>query len=168
MYKKALSPLVENSSKILILGTMPGEQSIAKQQYYGNPGNQFWKILFSIFNEDFSLSYEDRKALVRKHKIALWNVLSSCLRQGSSDAKITDEKANDLGSFLKQYPNIKHIFFESKTAFRYFEKYNIPLKNITYMTLPSTSGLNAGLSKDAKTESWKIVAETARLYTDTN
>jgi len=99
MYRKALLPIIEKSSRILILGTMPGEQSIAKQQYYGNPSNQFWKILFTIFNEDFSLSYEDRKALLSKHKIALWNVLASCQRQGSSDAKIIEEVPNDLDKF---------------------------------------------------------------------
>jgi hypoxanthine-DNA glycosylase len=164
MYRKALLPIIEKSSRILILGTMPGEQSIAKQQYYGNPSNQFWKILFTIFNEDFSLSYEDRKALLSKHKIALWNVLSSCQRQGSSDAKIIGEVPNDLTNLLTQYPDIKHIFFESKTAFRYFEKYNTPLPHLSYLTLPSTSGLSAGMSKAAKTESWKIIAETSRLY----
>lgn len=55
MFKSALHPLTDNSTRILILGTMPGDQSIAKQQYYGNKGNHFWKIIFTIFNENYSV-----------------------------------------------------------------------------------------------------------------
>ncbi|MBO9584428.1 MAG: DNA-deoxyinosine glycosylase [Flavobacterium sp.] len=161
MLKKALHPLIDNSTIILIMGTMAGEQSIAKQQYYANRGNLFWKILFSIFEEEFSASYEDRKALVQKYNIGLWNVLQSCKREGSSDATITEETINDFESLHQQYPNIKYVFFESKAAAKYFQKHTIPQEGIIYMTLPSTSGLNAGLTTAEKTAQWRIVAETA-------
>ncbi|MFC0779625.1 DNA-deoxyinosine glycosylase [Flavobacterium sp. HJSW_4] len=161
MYKKALQPLIDNSTVILIMGTMAGEQSIAKQEYYANRGNLFWKILFDIFEEEFSTSYEDRKALVKKYKIGLWNVLESCKREGSSDATITEEKINDFENLHKQFPNIKYVFFESKAAAKYFQKHTLPQEGITYITLPSTSGLNAGLTKAEKTEQWKIVSQTA-------
>ncbi|MDP5199838.1 DNA-deoxyinosine glycosylase [Flavobacterium sp. DG2-3] len=161
MLKKALPPLIDNSTTILIMGTMAGEQSIAKQEYYANRGNLFWKILFAIFEEEFSASYEDRKALVRKYKIGLWNVLESCKREGSSDAKITEEKINDFEKLHKQYPNIKYVFFESKAAAKYFEKHSAPQKGIVYTTLPSTSGLNAGLSTAEKMEQWKAVSQIA-------
>lgn len=161
MYKTALDPLVDNSSKILILGTMPGDQSIAKQQFYGNKGNHFWKIIFTIFNEDYSQSYEDRKIFLKKYKIALWNVLASCIREGSSDSKITNETVNDFVNFHKQYPNIQYVFFESKSAAKFFYKYSTPQAGISYHTLPSTSGLHAGISFNQKVEMWKIIAETA-------
>jgi hypoxanthine-DNA glycosylase len=161
MYKTALKPLIDDSSRILILGTMPSEQSIAKQQYYGNNGNQFWKILFTIFNENFSTSYDDRKAFLKKHQIALWNVLGSCKREGSSDSKITNEVVNDFTGLHNKYPNIKHIFFESKAAAKFFHKYATPQNDISYHTLPSTSGLNAGISLAQKIESWKVLAEAA-------
>ncbi|MEO8237618.1 MAG: DNA-deoxyinosine glycosylase [Flavobacterium sp.] len=161
MYKTALKPLVDDSSRILILGTMPGDQSIAKQQYYGNNGNHFWKILFTIFNEDFSVLYDDRKALLKKYHIALWNVLGNCKREGSSDSKITNEAVNDFTSLHIKYPNIKHIFFESKAAAKFFHKYATPQNGISYHTLPSTSGLNAGISLSQKIESWKVLAEVA-------
>lgn len=161
MYKTALKPLVDDSSRILILGTMPGEQSIAKQQYYGNNGNHFWKILFTIFNENFSTSYDDRKAFLKKHQIALWNVLGSCKREGSSDSKITNEVVNDFTGLHNKYPNIKYIFFESKAAAKYFNKYVTPQNDISYHTLPSTSGLNASISLAQKVESWKVLAEAA-------
>jgi len=161
MYKKALQPFIDNSTIILIMGTMAGEQSIAKQEYYANRGNLFWIILFAIFDEEFSASYEDRKALIKKYNIGLWNVLKSCKREGSSDAKITEETLNDFESLHKQFPNIKHVFFESKAAAKYFHKHTIPEEGITYTTLPSTSGLNAGLTKAEKMEQWKAVSEIA-------
>lgn len=161
MYKKALTPFVDSSTFILILGTIPGEQSIAKQQYYGNNGNLFWKIMFSIFEEEFSISYENRKALLTKYGIGLWNVLESCKREGSSDATIKEEKINDFENLHKQYPNIKYVFFESKAAAKYFHKYTQPQKDISYITLPSTSGLNAGLTREEKIEQWKVVSTTA-------
>lgn len=159
MYKKALHPLIDNSTVILIMGTMAGDQSIAKQEYYANRGNLFWKILFAVFEEEFSTSYEDRKALVRKYNIGLWNVLKSCKREGSSDANITEEVINDFGDLHKQFPNIKHVFFESKAAAKYFQKHSTPQAGITYITLPSTSGLNAGLSTAEKMEQWKAVSQ---------
>lgn len=140
---------------------MPGDQSIAHQQYYANKGNRFWKIIFTIFEEDFSSSYEDRKALLKKHKIGLWHVLASCIREGSSDSKIKNEVVNDFNAFHHQYPNIKYIFFESKSAARFFQKHLVQQNGISYHILPSTSGLNAGISQGEKIEMWKILAETA-------
>jgi hypoxanthine-DNA glycosylase len=161
MYKKALPPLIDHSTIILIMGTMAGEQSIAKQQYYANRGNLFWKIMFTIFEEEFSASYEDRKALVKKYNIGLWNVLQSCKREGSSDASITEETINDFESLHKQYPNIKYVFFESKAAAKYFQKHTAPQEGVTYITLPSTSGLNAGLTKEEKIAQWKTISQIA-------
>jgi len=161
MYKKALNPLIDNATVILIMGTMAGEQSIAKQQYYANKGNLFWKIMFAIFEEEFSTSYEDRRALVTKYKIGLWNVLQSCKREGSSDAAITEETINDFESLHKQFPNIKYVFFESKAATKYFQKHTNLQEGITYATLPSTSGLNAGLTRAEKMEEWKAVSKIA-------
>lgn len=164
MLKSALHPLTDNSTRILILGTMPGDQSIAKQQYYGNKGNHFWKIIFTIFNENYSASYEDRKALLKKHKIGLWNVLAFCVREGSSDSKIMNEEINDFASFHIQYPNIQYVFFESKSAAKFYNKYAAPQKGISYHILPSTSGLNAGTSFIKKVEMWKVLAETAHNF----
>jgi hypoxanthine-DNA glycosylase len=161
MLKFALPPLVTPSSEILILGTMPGDQSIARQQYYGNRGNRFWTIMFMIFEKDFSDSYEDRKELLARHKIALWNVFASCEREGSGDLKISNAVVNDFTGFHLRYPNIAHIFFESKSAAKFYYK-NVEIQPaIAYHTLPSTSGLNARISFAQKLVEWKAVAETA-------
>ena len=164
MHKFALPPVIENSSKILILGSMPGDQSIAKQQYYGNKGNHFWKIMFIIFGESYTISYEERMALLKSNQIALWNVLASCTREGSSDAKIKNEAVNDFAHFHILYPNIKHIFFESKTAALLYRKHVIQHPDIIYHTLPSTSGLNAGISFAQKIEMWKALAIESQCF----
>jgi len=162
MQKFALPLLIDQTSKILILGTIPGDQSIAKQQYYGNNGNHFWKIVFTIFGENYNSNYEEKKQLLKTHGIALWNVLASCIREGSSDSKIKNETVNDFENLHIQYPNIRHIFFESKTAAKFYQKYVKPNNNVKYHILPSTSGLNARMTFEQKIESWKELAATAQ------
>lgn len=83
--KTAFKPIVNENSKILILGTMPGERSIKLQQYYGHGRNQFWKIIFELFNEPFTKDYNKRTELLLRKKIALWDVISHCESKGSSD-----------------------------------------------------------------------------------
>lgn len=159
--KHCLPAIIDHNRVILIVGTMPGEKSIALQQYYGNSGNHFWKILFTIFDEPFSKEYEDRLRLLKNHKIALWNVLASCERNGSQDNAITNELPNDFEDLLNQYPNISHVFFESKSAEKFFLKYCRHHEGIAYATLPSTSGLYAGMKYKDKVAEWMQVARVA-------
>lgn len=155
--KTALPPLLHDDTVILILGTMPGEKSIALQQYYGNRGNHFWKILFTVLEETFSTDYHTRKALLKKHKIGLWNVLSHCERTGSQDSKISNEHPNDFTALYSKFPNVRHVFFESKAAARFYAKYTFKAERITYKTLPSTSGLNAGMTYAEKIAGWRQI-----------
>ncbi len=74
----SFEPIVGERAKILILGTMPSEESLRKRQYYGHPQNKFWRIMFDIFEEEFSTDYEQRYELLKRHQIALWDVLQSC------------------------------------------------------------------------------------------
>jgi hypoxanthine-DNA glycosylase len=161
--KHCLPAIIDHNRVILIVGTMPGEKSIALQQYYGNRGNHFWKILFTIFDEPFSKEYGDRLQLLKNHKIALWNVLASCERKGSQDNAIKDELPNDFDSLHDQYPNITHVFFESKAAEKFFIKYCRRHEEIAYATLPSTSGLYAGMKYEDKLAEWTQVARVISL-----
>ncbi|WPV65956.1 DNA-deoxyinosine glycosylase [Chitinophaga sp. LS1] len=86
MIKKAFSPIVDENSKILILGTMPGERSLQQQQYYGHKGNQFWKLIFTLVDKPLSDNYEDKKRLLLNKGIALWDVLEYCERTSSADS----------------------------------------------------------------------------------
>ncbi|GGB66038.1 DNA-deoxyinosine glycosylase [Flavobacterium suaedae] len=153
--KKAFKPIVFPDSKILILGTMPGEKSLELQQYYGNRGNQFWKILFTMFNESFSTDYDIRIKLLKKYGIALWDVLQLCEREGSLDSNIKNEQFNDFSTFYKKHKQIKHIFFSSKKAAAYYDKYKDREGVLSYDVLPSPSGANATKTFAEKLEIWK-------------
>lgn len=154
--KKAFEPFIHPNCKILILGTMPGEKSLELQQYYGNRGNQFWKLLFEIFNTPFTTDYNERLALLAARGIALWDVLQYCEREGSLDSKIKNEIPNNFKAFYADYPAIKHVFFSSKNAAAYYDKYVGRKKEINYDVLPSPSGANASKSYSEKLKEWKI------------
>lgn len=157
--KKAFPPLVFPNSKVLILGSMPGERSLALQQYYGHPGNQFWKLLFAVFAEPFSADYGKRVELLKTHRIALWDVLSHCEREGSSDAKIKNEIPNDFDRFYADNPQIRHVFFDSLTVKRFYKKYIGERHEVSYHSLPSPSGQYASMSFGDKLEQWQILRD---------
>ena len=153
--KKAFPPIIYPDSTIIILGTMPGEKSLELQQYYGNRGNQFWKLLFTILKQPFTTDYEERKNLLRTYGIALWDVLQYCEREGSLDSKIKNELPNDFNSFYNKYPNIKNVLFSSKNASVYYNKYAEYKNGIVYDVLPSPSGANASMSFIKKLDVWE-------------
>lgn len=117
MTKSCFDPVVDNNSEILILGTMPGEQSIKTGEYYASSSNSFWKIMAVIVNEGrMFTSYEEKiKCLLLNH-IAIWDVYVSCTREGSADSTISNAKLNDINGFLTKYPNIKKVVFNGAKA----------------------------------------------------
>ena len=152
--KQSFPPLIDSNSRILILGTMPGEKSLELQQYYGNRGNQFWKLLFLIFGKELSDDYKEKVRLLRDNHIAVWDVLEYCEREGSLDSGIKNEQANDLVSLYKKYPRLEYVFFSSKNAAAYYDKYTERREGIHYDVLPSPSGANATLIFQEKLEIW--------------
>lgn len=161
MKKYSFAPISKNDATILILGTMPGEQSLKLQQYYGHARNNFWKIMFLLFDENPSDNYKEKMNLLTQNKIALWDVLEACEREGSLDSAIKMEVANDFKTFLKQHPNIKHIYFNGQKAAAFFKKYVPVTDGYSFTTLPSTSPANAGKSFENKLNEWRIIKETA-------
>ncbi len=157
MRKLAFPPVVNADSRILLLGTMPSEESLRLQQYYGHKSNQFWKILFTLFNKPFSLDYKERVVLLIDNGIAVWDVLQSCEGEGSADSDIRAEKANDFTHLFSRHPNIKHVFFTSKKAEEFYKKYVGFRSDIVYTTLPSPSSANARMSLARKTEEWSVI-----------
>jgi len=155
--KKAFAPIANEDSKILILGTMPGERSLALQQYYGHAGNHFWKIMSSLLGKPFRKKYEDRKNLLLDKKIALWDVLEYCESKGSADSAIANEKANDFNSFYIKYPKIKHVFFSSKKAEEFYLKYVGKKETIDYAALPSPSSANTWKTFEDKLQDWRLI-----------
>lgn len=150
-------PIVNASTKILILGTMPGEISLAKQEYYGNKNNQFWKIIFQLFATiPVSEVYSDKTQLLQKNQIGLWDVLEKCERKGSLDSQIKNQIENDLLQLLKDFPEINTILFNGMQSHNYFLKKFGAIEGITLQVLPSTSPANTQ-SFDEKLRIWSEV-----------
>ena len=141
-----LAPIGGPGSKILILGSMPGERSLELQQYYGHSMNQFWRILAEVFEAGEFRDYRGKKVLLQNRGIALWDVVKSCQRHGSSDLTIRKVKANDLCGFLRDHPGIRHILMNGRAAEKYFSRFFSRIVPVPYDYVPSTSPAHAGLS----------------------
>lgn len=151
-------PIVDKSSKILILGSVPGVKSLQMQQYYAHPQNNFWKLMFHLVDTEFSSDYHTRLQLLKKHRIALWDVIESCERKGSKDTDIKSEIDNDIQELINSYPNIKIIFCNGQKSYKNLLK--VVGKNfiIPIVVLPSTSPLHT-IKFEEKLEQWKIIKD---------
>ena len=94
--KHSFAPSVYPGAKVLILGSMPGEESLRRQEYYAFPRNAFWRIMGELFGFSRELSYRERLARLGEHGVALWDVLESCRREGSLDTRISEPVRNDI------------------------------------------------------------------------
>ena len=159
MIIQSFPSISDPNAKILILGTMPGAQSLSVNEYYGNRRNHFWKLLFTLYNEPYTNDYQKKKNLILKYHIALWDVLQACEREGSLDSAILKEVPNDFKDFLIAHSQITHIFFNGQPATRFFKKYVTIDNKYILETLPSTSPANAGTSFEGKLEAWRQIME---------
>ena len=158
------APIVSGNANVLILGTMPSEASLLRQQYYGHPRNTFWPIMSALFGSNSELCYQQRKNLLIENGIAVWDVLQSCNRLGSSDSniKLATIRTNDFTGFFAEYKDIKQVFFNGRTAENLYQKYILPTLNhrfsyLQYLCLPSTSPAYASLKLEQKIEAWKVI-----------
>lgn len=150
----SFAPIVNSETKILILGTIPGVASLAKQEYYGHPRNYFWTILFQLLNiTPVPDVFEEKVKTLQNQNIGLWDVLKNCQRQGSLDIHIKKPLENDFEGLLKQFPSINKIVFNGKESHKYFFKKFGQIQGIIYYVMPSTSPANT-MSLDKKIELW--------------
>lgn len=150
----SLDPIADENSKILILGTMPGEESLRHQAYYAHSRNLFWKFVEPITGESVPTVYEERKSFLLHHGIALWDVCHSCERPGSLDTDISDEMPNDIANFVANHPNVKAIGLNGQKAAQLFGKYIRSIQGIKLVALPSSSPANASIPWEEKRDSW--------------
>lgn len=151
---QSLQPIVGQNPKILILGTMPGKESLRAERYYNHPMNRFWPFMFEYFCREFTDNYEIKKALLTSNGIALWDVIKHCERKDSSlDSAIKNSEPNDLDSFIKNN-HIEAIFLNGKKAEKEYNKF-FPILGIKIRSLPSTSPANCATSKKEQFNKWK-------------
>src|SRR5215831_2049300 len=146
---ESFPPIVSERSKLLVLGSMPGDVSLKAGQYYAHPRNAFWPIMGALFDAGPSLSYEKRVELLRSVGVALWDSLQACVRPGSLDASITEEVTNDFPTLFAKYPNITRVFFNGSRAETAFRRHALPTlpkdHHIVFTRLPSTSPAHAAM-----------------------
>ncbi len=159
-------PSIENSrARVLILGSLPGGASLAAGQYYAHPQNLFWRIMGELMGAKPGLSYPGRTRLLKAKGIALWDVLESCVREGSLDSSIEEASiaVNDFASFYRTHPRIERVFFNGAKAEATYRRYVVPLlgpgdPSLEYLRLPSTSPAHAALTFEKKRNAWSVVA----------
>lgn len=160
MAKKGLAPIIDENTRILILGSLPSDESIRKQQYYGNPGNDFWKLINEVIGDDITaLDYSTRIGKLQEHKIGLWDILFASEREGSLDSNINNEEINDFSNIKNVAPNLRLICFNGKKAGEFedtFREYGIETK-----VLPSSSGANRRYS-DKRIMEWQSIADAIK------
>ena len=153
MIKHPFPPLFDRDSKILILGSFPSVKSREQMFFYGHPQNRFWKVLAAVFEEPVAETINEKKDLLITHHIALWDVIAECKIEGSSDASISDVRANDLSPIFEETA-IEKIIVNGRTAEKYYKKYIEPEIHRKAVCLPSTSPANAAWSLERLAKAW--------------
>ena len=131
----------DEDSQILILGSMPSPKSRQYRFYYMHPQNRFWTVLANVYQEEFPFSIEDKKAFLKKHHIALWDVIASCEIKGAQDASIKEIQVNPIETLLSNSA-IKTIYVTGKKAEQLYNQYCYPQTQKKAIYLPSTSAAN--------------------------
>ena len=154
-----LLPVTGPSPRILILGSFPSQLSLRHAEYYGNNKNHFWKIIEALVGINPSLPYATRIGQVTAHHIALWDVVATCSRPGSSDARITMPVFNDIAGFVREHPTIRLVALNGSTAARFYRRIGGDIA-VPSVVLPSTSPANARMTLWEKIQRWSVILES--------
>ena len=163
---RSFPPIENPTAHILILGSIPGKESLRAGQYYAHSRNAFWPIMGELVGAAPALPYAARIKKLKSAGIALSDVLASCTRHSSMDADIETGSicANDFAVFFRAHPHIDNVFFNGTMAEQCFRKYVLPTlkaRPLHLQRLPSTSPANASLSYEQKLDAWRIILQQA-------
>jgi len=162
VYCTSFPPVVGEKPRLLILGSMPGERSLAMRQYYGHPQNSFWRIMGKLCGAGHERPYKERLETLKRNGVALWDVLKHCAREGSGDGDIRpdSEIPNAIGELLAAHPTIGAVAFNGSKARQAFRRHIWPhlsetiKKRLTILELPSTSPACARIPFAEKLRRW--------------
>lgn len=153
--KVALPPSVAPDTRLLILGSLPGERSLSAQQYYAHPSNAFWWLLGEVTEDALAaMPYTQRLERLKAHRIGLWDVIGSADRKGSLDSAIRNAVHRDLANFAATLPELRAIAFNGGEAARRGRRQLAGIDRYTLIDLPSSSAAHAGMPRAAKREAW--------------
>ncbi|MBK7768073.1 MAG: DNA-deoxyinosine glycosylase [Sulfuritalea sp.] len=152
-------PVIDQRARVLILGSFPSAASLAAQQYYAHPKNQFWGILGAVLDQPLrEMDYPDRIAAAQAAGIAVWDVFASCERAGSLDAAIRDAVANDVSGLRKLAPALRRVCFNGRMAARRVRE--VEALGFEALILPSTSPAHARMDFAEKLARWRAALQT--------
>lgn len=166
MPDKCFPPIADAHVRVLILGSLPGQVSLQRQQYYAQPQNAFWKIMGRLFGAGPELPYEERVQRLVRNGIALWDICAAAQRPGSLDASIVHSSVvpNDIASFIASHPGVGLICFNGGKAAELYRRLVLPglpatVCAIRYETLPSTSPAHAAMPFEEKLTRWAAIQQ---------
>ena len=158
--KFGLPPVARNDARLFVLGSLPGDASLAARRYYAHSTNQFWRLLGAAIAEELqSLSYDERLARLAERRIGLWDVIASATRPGSLDQAIREAEHNRIEHLLQDFPDLTAIAFNGSTAAATGRKLiGHPPQGITLIELPSSSAANTRPLGE-KQQAWSRLAQ---------
>lgn len=161
--KRSFPPVTDEGVRLLILGSLPGELSLAHSQYYANPQNRFWRLMSAVIESDLAaLPYPDRLQALLANGIGLWDVVAEAHREGSLDSRIREHVHNDLVELISQLPQLTTIAFNGGTAARLgLKALKENADRYRIIKLPSSSPAYT-LPYADKLCAWQILREEAR------
>jgi hypoxanthine-DNA glycosylase len=169
MRAEGFTPVAQPDARVLVLGTLPGPESLRQRQYYGQPRNVFWRVMGELVGAGPERPYPRRLKMLVEHRIALWDVCAAAERVGALDAAIrgASVEPNDFAGFFRRHPQIQLICFNGQTAATLYRRHVIPnlaaeFAGIEQRVLPSTSPAHAAMSFERKLERWRVVAATTQ------
>ncbi|KDA01366.1 DNA-deoxyinosine glycosylase [Hyphomonas oceanitis] len=157
MIIQSFAPIAAPDAEILILGSMPGVASLEANQYYAHPRNAFWRIMGELYGAGLELPYDVRQSVLKSRRIAVWDVLQFCKRDGSLDSNIKEEVPNDFAQFFAAHPHVRRVGLNGGKAAKSFEKYARPYlpTSAIALPLPSTSPAYAAKRFEQKCAEWQ-------------
>jgi hypoxanthine-DNA glycosylase len=159
MLKRSFAPVVDEHTRVLILGSLPGEASLAQGQYYAHRQNRFWRLIGDVLVEDLAdMIYADRLHTLLAHRVGLWDVIAEARREGSLDSRIRDHASNDLVALVETLPNLVAVGFNGGTAAKIgmlalAESRASP----ELIRLPSSSPAHAAMPYAEKLRAWEAL-----------
>ena len=167
MQSRGFRPVAARDARVLVLGSLPGQESLRQQQYYAQPRNAFWTIMGELFGAAPTLPYAARVAKLRSARVAVWDVCASAYRAGSLDASIRAGSvvANDFAAFFRRLPELELVCFNGRAAEDLYLRRVLPglagaARQLPLARLPSTSPAHASLTVAAKLRAWRLLEHT--------
>ena len=156
--KHPWGPLYDADSEILILGSFPSPKSRETDFFYGHPQNRFWQVLSQLYDESLPRTIEEKKTLLKKHHVALWDVIDECDIRGASDASVRGAVPTKISGLLEN-SSVRAVYCNGAKSFELYQKYQLKETGVPAVKLPSTSPANAAYRLPELLKEWIVITK---------